>query len=38
MGRAKNLTFYGLAAMASNIKKVDKYLLLYGLPKPATTG
>jgi IS5 family transposase len=38
MGLKKNLTFYGLAAMASNIKKAAKFLLLYGLPEPATTG
>ena len=38
MGLRKNLTFYGLAAMASNIKKAAKFLLLYGLPDPATTG
>jgi IS5 family transposase len=38
MGRAKNLTFYGLAAMASNIKKAAKFLILYGLPDPAATG
>ncbi|PCI51105.1 MAG: IS5/IS1182 family transposase [Alphaproteobacteria bacterium] len=38
MGRAKNLTFYGLAAMASNIRKAAKFLLLYGLPDPAPTG
>ncbi len=38
MGLKKNLTFYGLAAMASNIKKAAKFLLLYGLSEPATTG
>jgi len=38
MGLAKNLTFYGLAAMASNIKKAAKFLMLYGLPDPAPTG
>jgi len=38
MGLRKNLTFYGLAAMASNIKKAAKFLMLYGLPDPAATG
>jgi len=34
MGLAKNLTFYGLAAVAHNIQKGAKFLTLYGLPKP----
>jgi len=34
MGLAKNLTFYGLAAIAHNIQKGAKFLTLYGLPKP----
>ena len=38
MGLAKNLTFYGLAAMASNIKKAAKFLMLYGLPDPVPIG
>jgi len=38
MGLAKNLTLYGMAAIASNIKKAARFLLLYGLPKPALTG
>ena len=38
MGLQKNLTFYGLAAMASNIKKAAKFLMLYGLLDPAATG
>ncbi len=38
MGLKKNLTFYGLAAIASNIKKAAKFLLLYGLPEPAAAG
>lgn len=32
IGLAKNLTFYGLAAMAHNIQKGAKFLNLYGLP------
>lgn len=38
MGLAKNLTLYGLAAIAHNIQKGGKFLVLYGLPEPATTG
>ncbi len=38
MGLRKNLTFYGLAAIASNIKKAAKFLMLYGLPEPDSTG
>ena len=38
LGLAKNLTFYGLAAIAHNIAKGAKFLLLYGLPDPAATG
>ncbi len=38
MGLAKNATFYGLAAMAANIKKGAKFLVLYGLPEMRTTG
>jgi len=38
MGLAKNLTFYGLAAIAHNIQKGGKFLVLYGLPEPAPTG
>lgn len=38
MGLAKNLTFYGLAAIAHHIAKGAKFLQLYGLPEPATTG
>lgn len=37
MGLAKNVTFFGLAAMAANIRKGAKFLMLYGLPDPATT-
>jgi IS5 family transposase len=38
MGLAKNLTFYGLAAIAANIRKGAKFLMLYGLPDPASAG
>ncbi len=34
MGLARNLTFYGLAAIAHNIQKGGKFLILYGLPQP----
>lgn len=33
MGLAKNVTFYGLAAMAANLRKGAKFLTLYGLPE-----
>lgn len=38
LGLAKNLTFYGLAAIAHNLKKGAKFLQLYGLPEPQMTG
>lgn len=38
MGLAKNLTLFGLAAIAHNIHKGAKFLALYGLPEPAPTG
>jgi len=38
MGLDRNLTFYGLAAMASNIRKGAKFLTLYGLRQPLATG
>jgi len=38
MGLAKNLSFYGLAAVAHNIQKGAKFLRLYGLPEPTSTG
>jgi len=38
MGLARNLTFYGLAAVAHNIQKGSKFLILYGLPEPTATG
>jgi IS5 family transposase len=34
MGLAKNSTFYGLAAMAANLRKGAKFLTEYGLPEP----
>ena len=34
MGLAKNTTVYGLAAIAANIRKGAKFLMLYGLPSP----
>ena len=37
MGPAQNLTFYGLAAIAHNIRKGGKFLILYGLPEPTST-
>lgn len=38
LGLAKNLTFFGLAAIAHNLKKGAKFLDLYGLPEPQMTG
>jgi IS5 family transposase len=38
MGLAKNVTAYGLAAMAHNIRKGAKFLMLYGLPDRGYTG
>jgi IS5 family transposase len=35
MGLAKNLTLFGLAAIAHNIQKGAKFLRLYGMPEPA---
>ena len=34
MGLAKNMTAYGIAAIAHNIRKGVKFLALYGLPDP----
>jgi len=34
LGLAKNETFYGLAAIAANIRKGAKFLGLYGIPNP----
>ncbi|MDP0561052.1 MAG: hypothetical protein QS721_01435 [Candidatus Endonucleobacter sp. (ex Gigantidas childressi)] len=33
MGLAKNATIYGLAAIAANIRKGTKFLMLYGVSK-----
>ena len=38
MGLAKNLTLFGLAAIAHNIAKGAKFLALYGLPDLEHTG
>jgi len=38
LGLTRNLTFYGLAAIAHNIQKGGKFLIRYGLPEPAPTG
>ncbi len=38
MGLAKNATFYGLAAMAANIRKGANFLKLYGLPEREIAG
>jgi IS5 family transposase len=38
MGLAKNISFYGLAAIAANVPKGTKFLTLYGLPDRASTG
>jgi IS5 family transposase len=38
MGLARNATVYGLAAMAANIRKGTKFLMLYGLPDPGFAG
>ena len=38
MGLAKNITVYGIAAMAHNIRKGAKFLTLYGLPDSGCAG
>ena len=38
MGLAKNMTLYGLAAMAANIRKGARFLTLYGLPERSHGG
>ncbi len=38
MGLAKNETLFGLAAMAANIRKGARFLMLYGLPEAQMTG
>lgn len=34
LGLAKNMTFYGIVAIAHNIRKGAKFMTRYGLPKP----
>ena len=38
MGLAKNVSFYGLAAIAANVRKGAKFLTHYGLPDLASMG
>jgi IS5 family transposase len=38
LGLAKNATFYGLAAMAANLRKGARFLTLYGLPDGSYAG
>ena len=38
MGLAKNMTAYGIAAIAHNLRKGAKFLSLYGLPDPNYAG
>ncbi len=38
MGLAKNMTTYGIAAIAHNLCKEAKFLSLYGLPDPNYAG
>jgi|TARA_Y100000385_G_C12587709_1_gene423297 IS5 family transposase len=38
MGLVRNMTFYGLAAIAHNIQKGAKFLLLYGLLEAEQVG
>ena len=38
MGLAKNMTAYGIAAIAHNVRKGAKFLTLYGLPDSASAG
>ena len=38
MGLAKNMTAYGIAAIAHNLRKGAKFLTLYGLPDPKYAG
>ena len=38
IGLAKNISFYGIAAIAANIRKGAKFLMLYGLPEPTSIG
>ena len=38
MGLAKNMTAYGIAAIAHNVRKGAKFLTLYGLSDSASAG
>ena len=38
MGLAKNMTAYGIAAIAHNVRKGAEFLTLYGLPDSASAG
>jgi hypothetical protein len=38
IGLAKNMTVYGIAAIAHNVRKGAKFLTLYGLPDPNYVG
>ena len=38
IGLAKNMTAYGIAAIAHNVRKGAKFLTLYGLPDPNCAG
>lgn len=38
MGLAKNMTAYGIAAIAHNVRKGARFLTLYGLPDPTCAG
>ena len=38
MGLAKNMTTYGIAAIAHNIRKGAKFLTLHGLPDQSSAG
>ena len=38
MGLAKNMTTYGIAAIAHNVRKGAKFLNLYGFPDKSSAG
>jgi IS5 family transposase len=38
MGLAKNMTAYGIAAIAHNVRKRAKFLTLYWLPDQSSAG
>jgi IS5 family transposase len=38
MGLAKNMSFFGIAAMAANIRKAASFLVRFGLAEPQATG